>query len=696
MKLMKHILYLVICVGCLLILSPSTFAVENDSSASTHNYFFSDDAEFKGSYGADRMYVTVDKHWKLQNASLHLFLTVSELAKPAAITILVNDQPVHSEALRRDNNRKDTLEISLPTEVFKTGNNEIRVEVSETDATLACVNDQTDGSWVVLHKTSYVHVDFEEQALSNNINEFPYPFLKAGEEKGAQSSSLVIADQADDEEIAAALQIAASLGGYAKEQDIHLNLATYSQTMASPKKNNDLLFIGKWKHLPAEIRVKTPQEVVEKVGQGALLYKVQSPYDPAKIIMAVVTDLDDGMLTLAANLLQNQDLTAQISSDIGFIAKGIDVSMKNPAPADHMTLKELGYAGGINLKGPYRQQTSVGVKLSSNRLVLPGAKVSLQVRYAKNIDFTKSLLTVYINGTPIGSKKLEQDKADGDSIEVNIPNSVIGARYMDVSVAFDLQMTNANCVHIDNNTPWGFVDEASSIYLPTKDERALLLDNYPWPFIKDGRWNDTVVMLPSANWQTQLDLIGNMFAYMGRDIQDNTGSLRVLREAGFSDKHKDANLILVGTPASIPALKDINNHLWFNYDSSFSYFLSNEKRRLLEDFSRNLASIQLMVSPFNNQHGLLVVTAPKEANLDHVKKFLTESKYVSSMVGNALLADTWENFTNHYFVKNDNLSLTEKINMSSTQLKIFTIIFLTILILLIIGVVLYWRKFRRR
>ncbi|MDP4090279.1 MAG: cellulose biosynthesis cyclic di-GMP-binding regulatory protein BcsB, partial [Bacillota bacterium] len=232
----------------------------------------------------------------------------------------------------------------------------------------------------------------------------------------------------------------------------------------------------------------------------------------------------------------------------------------------------------------------------------------------------------------------------------------------------------------------------------TKDENSFLFENYPWPFVKDGKLNKVTVVVPDDIASADLNLLSNIFAYMGRSINDNTGNLRVVRDSSFSGKYGDTNIIFIGTPSELKSLKSINSSMYFKYDDSFSYFLSNEMRNLMEDFSRTLSSMQLITSPYNKSCGILVVTAPRKENVVNTEKYLTQSKYAGSLIGNAALVDQWGDITNHYFIlKTDSkASLLQKIENGGQNLEVFVVSFITIIILLIISIGLYFRKYKRR
>lgn len=674
--------------------------VEYNGELVSKNYYFDRDITFKEVFGGDRIYFTVDDHWKVQKAVLNLSLTSSELLDEgmSTLTVYINDKPAHSMRLAGEEDRKNNIALNIPVEYLKKGINELRIDVYSRISEKPCVDDVNNGNWVLIHSTSYVHLEFNEEKAVNLISEFPYPFLKASDSASTGKSLILLPDNPDGEEMSAALQVASALGSIAKGVDIDLNTSTYSQTNEKDRQNRDIIFIGKLKKLPKEIMEKTPREVSEKAGEGVLIYTIDSPYNEGKKLMCLVTDRDDGMLDTAAKLLQNTDVTAQIENNVCFIEKGADIKIREKENQDHVTLKDLGYQGGIYMKGPFRQQATIGVKLPKNRQVLPGAKINLHIRYSKNLDFVRSLATVSINGTPIGSKKLEMSAADGDSIEVTIPSDLKIGSYIEIKVAFDLEVPDMKCIFRQEEMPWGFIAEDSSLTIPTRDENAFLFENYPWPFIKDGKFNNVTVVLPDPLPAPELDMLFDLFAHMGKELNANTGILRVVKDSAFIDQYKDSNIIMMGAPEELKFLKTINNSLWFKYNDSFSFFVSNEKRRLMEDFSRNLASIQLFASPLNKSRGMMAITSPKKENMVNLGKYLTESKFSGSLVGNASLVDRWGNITNHYFIREDSSkpSAFEKIQLGGTQIKIFIILFATVLLLLAISLIMYTRKHKRK
>lgn len=96
----------------------------------------------------------------------------------------------------------------------------------------------------------------------------------------------------------------------------------------------------------------------------------------------------------------------------------------------------------IKLRGAGHRETSYFVSLPNDRTNADGSKVKLHFRYSKNLDFKRSLVTVYVNDITLGSKKLTAAKANGDEVTLEVPKGTSLGNNFVVQVAFDLEMQN--------------------------------------------------------------------------------------------------------------------------------------------------------------------------------------------------------------------------------------------------------------
>ncbi|MCZ7176246.1 cellulose biosynthesis cyclic di-GMP-binding regulatory protein BcsB, partial [Salmonella enterica] len=85
------------------------------------------------------------------------------------------------------------------------------------------------------------------------------------------------------------------------------------------------------------------------------------------------------------------------------------------------------------------------MSLPANRSLAANSQVNLAFRYAKNLDFDRSLMTVSIGGIPIGSKKLTKEYADGDTSTFTLPPDLDVSGNFAVTVSFDLEIKDLQC-----------------------------------------------------------------------------------------------------------------------------------------------------------------------------------------------------------------------------------------------------------
>ncbi|WP_082832120.1 cellulose biosynthesis cyclic di-GMP-binding regulatory protein BcsB [Clostridium magnum] len=250
---------------------------------------------------------------------------------------------------------------------------------------------------------------------------------------------------------------------------------------------------------------------------------------------------------------------------------------------------------------------------------------------------------MYVNGIPIGSKKLDKDKCNGDQLELPIPKDMQISNYMDIQIAFDLEQPNLNCQFRQEEMPWAIVTGDSYIYIPNNKVDFYKFDNYPQPFISDKQVNNIGIVVPENLSEKELEGISRIFSYMGNDMEYNNGELTVIEEKNFSSKYHNMNLIVYGTPQRNKVIKELNSKLWFKYNKNYSSFEGSEKLYLTEPYASNIASFQFDVSPYNKGRAILVLTSPKDDILLKSLMFLSTTKYSSKLSGDSVLIDTYGN-----------------------------------------------------
>ncbi|WP_176444721.1 cellulose biosynthesis cyclic di-GMP-binding regulatory protein BcsB [Paenibacillus herberti] len=660
---------------------------------------YSQDVKLQGYYAAQSAFFTLGEHWQLRSGKLHLELRASSLSQASALTIEVNGKPLHSMKLSRVGESGSKLDLAIPARDLLAGSNEVRISLGYPQGEIGlCADDRSDENWLLVRKGSYFEVQYDSEKPTLELRQFPYPFVPDAGDITGKGTSIILPDMPSNEVVAAALQTAAALGVSAAEGLSGLHMGTYSEVSSGARRGDHLIYVGPAAAMPEELRKAAPSEMMAQLEQGPVLFRALSPLKGGKLLMGIVSGSDDASLDGAARLLQNPELVSQLVGSEALLPSGTNVNRATEdATRERWTLNQVGFPQGLKVEGPFRQQANFDLKLPSNKLVLPGAKANFKLKYAKNLNFSGSLATLYVNGIPAGSKKLDASTADSDVWEVPIPSQAAQSGYLAMSVVFDLQMTDYNCARPGEQTPWAYIEPDSTISLPAEDERALLLEHYPWPFVKNGRWNEAAFVVPAPSANQDFSLQARMAARLGSFLTDNSASLQVRTDKAWGAAELEGlNLIAASTAQDSQLLRSLSSELWFGYDSTFERFVGNEKRRLLPEFASRLASVQLISSPAGDGAGILAVTAPNAESLAQAEKYVEERSYGSGLVGNATLVDRWEKALHHYFAEDDSYSVAERVNLSSGQVKLFAVLLGTMLLMLLLGIVFIWRKYRKR
>lgn len=364
-----------------------------------------------------------------------------------------------------------------------------------------------------------------------------------------------------------------------------------------------------------------------------------------------------------------------------------------------MTLNDLGYNDFL-LKGPFSQETNFDVSIPKNKISTAGSILNLRFRYAKNLDFERSLVTVYVNDKPISSKKLSLEKADNDNLEVNLPTDVLGKNYYKIKVVFNLELKDLMCVTRDTDNPWAYILDSSFIKFDFKDNDSLNFKSYPYPFIDNQQANDINVVVSKNLNSSDLSNIANIIGNMGRDAVYNTGDLNVLTDSEFLNTNKKGNLIVIGTPDDNSILKDINKDLYIKFDKNFSGFENNDKIKFLDDkYSKQLSTIQLINSPYSKLNSAIIVSSLDKNSLSSSVRYLSDNNLTRDLKGDVAVVNRDGDIQDISFKENntkdeepeDNSAKFKLEKSSLTFVLIAGFLFLTVIISAIL-LILKYRK----
>lgn len=600
------------------------------------------------------------------------------------LTFSLNGSEFYSMEINKRNGEPQTLTINLPSYLLKEGSNEVKVEGYLKCSDEPCTDDYNTANWLVLGEKSNIELVEKAKVYENKIIEFPYGLSESYD----SNNKIIIPDKYTDGELSSVLKFQTLLGGINGNGEI----VKWSDRGDLSKSN--VIFIGSKEEGKSNIPIISndikdlPLDNEAYIGVNNSPFSTRSDLKLISIISNSETELES-----AIKFLMNKDIYGQVSSSSTFVNSNLDLDKDIKPISSIITLDELGISE-MKVEGLFRKEVKIGYALPKNKKLSPGDKLELNLRYSENLDFDRSLFTVYINDTPIGSKKLEREKANNDNISIVIPKDVLNTSYLEIKLAYDLNLKGVECEKNQHEQPWGLVTGDSYIQINSRNTNEFYFNNYPAPFVQDWDINDTMFIIPDNLQSKELTALGNMANLMGKGMRYNLGKIGAVSIGNLKDEHKDNNIIVYGTPNNNKIVKELNNSLWFKYDKDWSKFLSNEKLYLMDDYAKNIATFQLDYSSYSSGKFMLVLTSPNEELLTKSLVYLGKETEVYKLYGDGAVIDIDGNVRNFKYKESEEVPIYEELKGLEGGEKTLLIISGLIFVFIIVAAVLYLNKNR--
>ncbi|MFE4571859.1 cellulose biosynthesis cyclic di-GMP-binding regulatory protein BcsB [Paenibacillus chitinolyticus] len=604
-------------------------AAPASGAARTYQTAFTEsEASLSGAVSSKQKYFELMDYWNVDTVKINLDYQATQLAKEliSSVTLSVNGHAFHSFRPVAADNGRQRLSVSVPKEWLKKGSNvlEITGYIRTVDNEI-CAPDDAPDHWLSLFTTSSIDVAYTNAELKAAINDFSHRFAGL-DTVGAGQSVLTVPDNGDSAELEAAVYALSGFAKAKKNADKDIPLLPYRADVLEDKQA--VVLVGLYDRLPEGIKgLLSKQDYNTK----AVIQLVNKDTQPT----LVVTSQNPKLLVHAGRFVANPSLMEQTDSDLKIVEESTDVTTPPVAYSTQVTFTET----GDEVRGPGHREKSYFVSLPTNRSIADAGQITLDFRYAQNLDFNRSLVTVSINGIPIGSKKLTKEMANGDKAVFAIPSNAAVSGNFSVTVAFDLQMISAACTQNGNQTPWAFLTKDSMINFKTKDRTDMLFNNYPYPFLRDGVYNRVAVVLPEAKDDYTYRSVSNVFNLLGQYANGNTGDVRFYKDTAGSDELKDSNIIAIGTFIDNKLIQENNKNLYFKYDPKGEGILSNEKISIETEYGKRLGTLQLLASPFQAGNGFLAVTGARAENYYLASKLIANENAKWKVYGDGVFTD---------------------------------------------------------
>lgn len=684
---------------------PTVKELSTNKAIKSKNYHLNNDVTIDGVFGSYTFFIDINEHWEVKNnAYLELIFSQSQIKnyKNSTLTVVVNNSPVYSTLLYDKGVNKERINIPIPLDKLEKGFNEIKIKVYHRITDEPCADIINPGNWVVFHKDSYVHIEFMEKEDSIKLKDYPYPYLKENDNSPI-NNMIVIPDNFSNGEVNAAMIVAANFGQRFPYSKLNINISKFSE--ATNKNKSNIIYIGSKDNTPQEILQLVSNEEIISISNKALIKEVKSPYNSDYKLLLILSN-DEKSILKAVKALSSDNMISQMNKPYQFIPNKLVMNEEELPESEYIYLEDLGYSN-VKLEGIFYQKATFGVNVPKNWIIKEGSLLHIDMRYSEVLNFDRSVLTVYLNDVPIGSKKLYSKNANKDVFEIEIPKEVRNEDYYDLKIVFYLELNSQECNYRRDSNSWAYISNQSYLYLPHEKRNDSFFENYEIPFIINKKFNDLLVVVPENLSSYEMSIAGSIASALGRNV-NSLENIEVTSSNEPIEKLKAKNLIIIGTPNNNNLIKKINNQLYIKFDKDFKQFVSNEKITLLNDYNNELSSLQLLKSPFDESKKALIVTATKDEGLSWAKEFLTDLELVTRLKGNAVVIGKSGDIQWQYYGKSNDKEQKKSMDkdkgknrkqdiknvIANKQVRNYIIFVISILSFIIVSSILIMRKKR--
>lgn len=329
---------------------------------------------------------------------------------------------------------------------------------------------QTPANWLTIKSGTNMNFKYEVKDPENTLRSF-YDHFSGEDTIANQHSKIVTPDQPIKAELAAGMT---ALTGISHATTTNNNqISVVQNTNMDDTKGDYILYVAKYDNLPKALKQEISEKDVEKRAVIKTHYTKKGDY-------LIVTAKTDGLLKKASQFFANPELMQQTNKSTEMISYLTNTFMSKVQDRGKYQLTNV----IDKIKGAGHHETNYLVTLPNDRTNADGSEVKLHFRYSKNLNFKRSLVTVYVNDTTLGSKKLTAAKANGDEVTLEVPKGTSLGNSFEVRVAFDLEMKDQE-ISDNSETPWAEVDTNSEMKVKSEKSNDLLFTNYPTIFMKN-------------------------------------------------------------------------------------------------------------------------------------------------------------------------------------------------------------------
>jgi len=533
-----------------------------------------------------------------------------------SITVFLNGYPLASRVLPPTANESIPWKVALPDKYFKRGFNEIRIANRQKSSDGPCRDIDNYANWLKIGKNTTLHL-VRKDPTTFPLMLYPFPYLDPLEDNAVRCRWMVPSDPST-ETIASMLDTASDWGKRLPSNGLRINVAT---RLAGTPTGQALLISANpgWSKF-------TPQNLAPKVGA---LSNFSATGGPGASCL-LVTGADSTGLHSAQGALSQNEMISQMGGTTSIVnTPPVDAAIAPTTRLGSFTFTDLGLPA-IHLSGAFHQRTSLTIRRPLRCDLGRESYIKLKFRHSASMNPLRSLITIFLNGIPIGSSKLEPENANDGIIRARIPVEELAKNFWVIDIACFHDLGAADCSKSYDDVAWTVIEGESTFELVNGNLIGRpYLESFPYLIPSTGLVPKSIDFGFSANPSDEELTLAAVVA--GRAAQTNRINLNWTSRKGEVTSLLQGG-VAVGYYSEVDRFKPIEKDLLV-CPVGKDKFNIDHKIQLMMDTLKDGAVIQAVAAPKSPSGVLYVIMAQDNDALNMVSSILADPNKADTIGG---------------------------------------------------------------
>lgn len=598
---------------------PVEVAVRED--VSVKNFRLANDARLDGFYGQYSLFFQVSNEWDvLETSFVELLIKRSSISEfdNNSITILLNGTPLESVWINQEIGNELLIRVGLPVHLINKGFNTLEARSYHRLTDKPCEDELNPANWVLIDKSSFLHLEYVARVDKVGIKNFPYPYVEPLLDLPVRAN-VYAPNKAKAHEAELLLGLYGYFGQSNPFANVNINVDAYNDN-----DSGDYIVLGSLESIPSHLLEGYSIDKTRLESEGLIIERV-NPLDEDKRILLLISENSEASKAII-NVLSNPDVLNQVDTTSLWVSKDLFPSATMEEFSDYISFESLGY-NSINLSGARFASGTYTFNKPKHWTINEGAKLLVNFRYSDIVDYDLSSLTVYLNNVPIGSKQFKSENRMADQLVIPIPNNLLNesSYFIRFDVSLNLEGNDCDGSSLNNNL-WALISNSSFMHLPHDIKDSYALEDFTAPFVKNNALNNVTFIMQEDMSVNQLRIASSILTYLGHSLETLEG-LKVVTD----DEGVLGNKIYIGIADKHVGIQKLNDKLLLKFDKNFKQLESNENLVLLPSYARSSSVIQLIE---DEESTTLLISGTNEDSMSVASLYLSDFEFVPRLSGN--------------------------------------------------------------